>query len=379
MLNKIKKNIRNPNILKQKIYSRLPYYLASTRAFNPGTVFLNINSICNAKCKMCDIGQKNIKSQFYKNLIGAEKEIEINKLKRIVDQIKFFNPEIKIVATEPLLHSHLIEFIRYVRKNGLKISLTTNGILLPTLAEKLVQAGLSELCLSQDGLEQVCDEIRGVAGTFKNGIQGIKIIHDLKQKKGLNYPKIHINYTITNINDDCLYDYLVYVRSLGYVDHLCFSHLNFITREMAERHNKEFKHFCSANLSSVMAIDPKKVSIDNIWNNILEIKAEMKNKKNRKMIVEFLPEMNSKKLLYDFYFNHSKVIKKKACLVPWSSASIDVNGNMIILARCMRYVVGNIFEQDFKHIWNNDKYKRFRKMILKHKMFPACTRCCGVL
>ena len=41
----------------------------------------------------------------------------------------------------------------------------------------------------------------------------------------------------------------------------------------------------------------------------------------------------------------------------------------------INYKMGNIFEDDFREIWNNNKYVNFRNRLRKG-LFPACARCC---
>lgn len=74
-----------------------------------------------------------------------------------------------------------------------------------------------------------------------------------------------------------------------------------------------------------------------------------------------------------------KIVDKKECRVPWQQAQFMANGDMIIMTRCFHKVMGNIQENSFEELWNGQKMKSFREELHKVKMFPACTRCCGVL
>src|SRR5579885_1538646 len=75
----------------------LPYFLRPDgRAAYPLTVYLSINSVCNLKCKMCDVGTQNEEANFYKNLRldGNRDQLSLEEFKGLVDQVKHFKPMI---------------------------------------------------------------------------------------------------------------------------------------------------------------------------------------------------------------------------------------------------------------------------------------------
>jgi radical SAM protein with 4Fe4S-binding SPASM domain len=45
---------------------------------------------------------------------------------------------------------------------------------------------------------------------------------------------------------------------------------------------------------------------------------------------------------------------------------------------CLDYSFGSIKEEKFTAVWNSEKARNFRKVLKKHKAFPACNRCCGI-
>lgn len=57
-------------------------------------------------------------------------------------------------------------------------------------------------------------------------------------------------------------------------------------------------------------------------------------------------------------------VKKKKCLHPWSYVFVKYDGSIGFcdhLARVDEAILGNIMEQDFMEIWNNDEYIRLRR------------------
>jgi len=67
------------------------------------------------------------------------------------------------------------------------------------------------------------------------------------------------------------------------------------------------------------------------------------------------------------------------CYIPWYSTMISINGD--VYPCCCFYdgqvVLGNIFEEDFSRIWNNDKYQQFRADLKNSRGKYAPCRTCG--
>ncbi len=367
------KLIRKPYILKEYLKNKkniIPYKLKKTRAFYPLIVYFVINVRCNLKCLMCDIGQKQRNSQFYYNLVGDSTDLPLYHLKKIIDDIASFKPEIVFSSTEPLLYKDIIEAINYVKKKKLRCRLTTNGFLLPNFAEKLVDSGLDELLISIDGPEKIHDYVRGIEGTFKRIRQGIIKIHEYKNKTGKKYPIIRINTTITEHSYTYLYETVKQMKRLKVFD-VTINHLNFVTKEMKETHNKVYKLYPSTE-SSISKVHLNKIDTDVLFNEIQKIKKDFYD------FAYITPDMDRKNTAI-YYKNPLKFVSgHDRCTVPWRVSQIKANGDVIPLTRCFNVVMGNAIEQNFKKIWNNEKYRAFRALLLKKKALPACSRCCGV-
>jgi hypothetical protein len=97
------------------------------------------------------------------------------------------------------------------------------------------------------------------------------------------------------------------------------------------------------------------------------------------VIVSHSPKFNSEEEVRIFYNEPMKIVAKKKCTVPWDQAQFMANGDMILMTRCFHLVMGNIQNKNFTELWNGNNMKNFRKELTKVGMFPACTRCCGVL
>jgi radical SAM protein with 4Fe4S-binding SPASM domain len=72
----------------------------------------------------------------------------------------------------------------------------------------------------------------------------------------------------------------------------------------------------------------------------------------------------------------------KACMRPWTTAYITANGNA--LPCCISpfatenyesLKLGNVLEQPFEEIWNDERYQQWRKKLLSDIPHEACAGC----
>lgn len=336
----------------------------------PSFIYIVVNRACNLKCKMCDIGSEQKKSNLSRNLKTGERDMDFQDLKKIIDQFqkKSF---VRIIfnSTEPLLYPKIINAIKYVKQNKLICKIATNGFLLPEFAKDLIKSGLDNLVISVDGPEKIHDKIRGVKGSYGRIIEGLQKIQ--KYKKHKNTPSIRINTTISEHNHNNLVQTIEELQNLG-IDKFFLSHLNVVTKKMKEEHNKKILWYPTDIKSSIL---PKNINTNILYNQLKEIR-EIRREYDITIYED--PPLNKAQI--ETYYKHPECnldISKK-CRFPWFASQILVNGDVVPIMRCMNIILGNIHQQNFKDIWNGEKYRTLRKYINHYKYFPACKRCCGI-
>jgi len=354
------------------------YFGMSGKSDWPATIFLSLNSVCNSKCKMCDVGQGIKDSQFFKNLrIDGKRpvELKLSRLKKLVDEVKHFKPLISVISTEPLLYQDLFKFAKYVRKSGLEIAITTNGILLKKYAKDFVESDVNNIWVSIDGPVKTHNYIRGVPQIFQKATDGIKEIAKWKEKLGKENPKLNINCTISNYNFDKLEAFMKDIIDLK-PQTVTISHYNYVTKAMADEHNQKYGHIAKATASCVSAVDLKKIKPAVLLKELNKVKKLYAKKTN----LGFSPDLTTEKQIDDFYNDPHVIIAQHACRAPWTISQILANGDLTISTRCYNMSLGNINTMSFAEAWNSPAFCQFRKTIKKHGMFvPGCTRCCAVL
>jgi len=62
------------------------------------------------------------------------------------------------------------------------------------------------------------------------------------------------------------------------------------------------------------------------------------------------------------------------CLSPWMTVYIFPDGSVRPCEE-LDFSCGNIKENSFREIWNNDSFRNFRKTVKQLKIFPVCSKC----
>ena len=132
-------------------------------------VSLALTYQCQCRCVHCG------SVALYKQ--EEEKELSYNEITSLIDEIRRLGVNwIDFFGGEPLLVPQLADYIRHAKEKGLRVRIDTNGLLLDEeMVKNLKKAGIDLVGVSIDSpFEAVHDRLRGVKGTFKKAIAGIK-------------------------------------------------------------------------------------------------------------------------------------------------------------------------------------------------------------
>lgn len=121
---------------------------------------------CNARCSMCDIWKRS-----------PGPELRPADYARLPASLR----EVNVTGGEPLLRDDLAEIIRALvrRASGVRIVLSTNGLLPSRLRAVLRDARGVALRVSLDGVGEVHDRIRGVRGAYDKVVESLEVARDL--------------------------------------------------------------------------------------------------------------------------------------------------------------------------------------------------------
>lgn len=370
---RIKKAINNPSLVvssfEKKIINFLTdkgYKFSQGYSFPPRFILFSLTNVCNVRCLMCRRWQIDTIFNLEKN---PGQYISIEAFRRTIDELALWKPDVLLSGGEPLLHKDIVDIVEYTNRKRMTCSLETNGVFLDKKAESLIKAGINSICVSIDGPSEVHDKIRGVLGTFERAVKGIRKALDIKNSQGLSNLHIYINCTMSQLNLNDCYD-LVRIAQELQVD-INFSQLWFMTDDMIDRHNGLFGGELHVKHQDVNYLDPAKIDV----RYMADILEEIQDTKGVRVTIS--PIFNRDEI-HTYYNEPSVFIKGKKCLSPWKTGTILCDGTVIFCLNNIDYKVGNIEEESFFAIWNNDKSRWFRKRLLQNKIFPVCSRCCSI-
>ena len=274
----------------------------------PISIFWEPMVSCNLSCKHCYTSSSPMNIN---NLSESSAFAFIDLLSK--NQIY----SLSIGGGEPLLLNFLPDLIRYAKSKDIKVSISTNGLLLTqNLLNELIDAGLEIIQISIDGLKSEHEELRG-KNTFDKVIKSLKII----QKSNINY---RVACVINKIN------YRSISKFINFMYDCDVKVINFF-RYMPINNNDEL---C---LNSQELLHVSRDLISNFYNN--------KYGEHGRYIT-FEPLSFFSFLLDNRFLSHS------VCTAGLSKFVVDNNGDTM---PCNYYRIncGNIEKASFSEIWKN--------------------------
>ena len=131
-------------------------------------LLLNLHTLCNCRCVMCDIWQRT-----------DARQLAVATLERHRDSmLQLGVRQVVLTGGEPLLNRELSGILAFFRSLHVRVTLLTSGLLLEKRAPLLAE-GVDEIILSLDGPAAVHDRIRGIPRGFETIARGVGAIRRL--------------------------------------------------------------------------------------------------------------------------------------------------------------------------------------------------------
>jgi len=157
----------------------------------PYSVCWNITSRCNDKCLFC-----------YRERNSSELDFE--RQKRIIDRIARSGIyKVTYSGGEPLLVPRIRELILYAKEQGLKVSMTTNGIL---LEEEMLDFSMGTLDWLSFSLDGAATEVQQAMGRNQNHVERTKRLLDRIQERKDRTCRVKINTVVSQVNKEFIAD-----------------------------------------------------------------------------------------------------------------------------------------------------------------------------
>lgn len=287
----------------------------------PLTLMLEPTNYCNLKCPLCPTGL---------GLLNRKKEnLSFRNFKKIIDELGLEIIHLRLWNWgEPLLNPEFYRMVKYAKKFNIFVNTSTNSFFLnKENAVKIIDSELDELIISLDGASEETYRKYRKTGSFKKVIEAINLLAKEKEKRNRRFPVIKLQFLIMKHNE----------------------HEVSKTIELA-----------------------KKLKVDELFFKTVGVM----NTQVKEDIRKYLP----KNPAFSRYLKTGEFKVQRMCDYLWDETTINVDGSVVPCCRDAqnKYVLGNIFKEKFRDIWNNEKYINFRKKVLKNKnKIPLCIGCSG--
>jgi radical SAM protein with 4Fe4S-binding SPASM domain len=303
---------------------------------------------CNLNCIMCP----------RRSIIEKPTAMTFESFTKIYNQVRPLRINLSGLG-EPLLNTNIFEMSSYCSANGSIVNMPTNFLSAGEKLDQITTSGISQLKISIDAADRnTYRTIRG-ANRFEEIINSIKALEDLKEKLGITKPELRFNFAVQREN----FGELVDVIKLA--DHLKVSTVYFQCLEFINMEEKKPEIVGEVNVKSLF----------NILIKAARTAREKRIKTNLNIWIRDLKLYENK--MWDL---DNQTPNNKTCYFPWFSAYIEVNGNV---RPCPHFMftpnegkMGNVFEQSFESIWNNEPYRKLRHAFKRrHHPYTPCKTC----
>jgi radical SAM protein with 4Fe4S-binding SPASM domain len=288
----------------------------------PTVVMIEPISHCNLRCPLCLTGERKLTRPMGR-MTCAE-------FVRILDNI---GPQVRVCAFwnqgEPTLNADLPEMVRSAARRGICTIVSTNGNLLlhHNMAERLVDAGLSELIVSVEGLDQDSYATYRVGGDLDCVIRGIRRVRDGRDAGGMTRPRIVLQWLPMRHN----------------------LHQSAQLREAARQWGADV-----VRVKSTHVFTPEQG-------------------------LRFLPSISGLRRYHDDAAELRPRQRNRLCRQIWFQTTVNWNGTVVpcCFDRDEALPMGNALIEDFGDIWRGERYTRLRTTLMQDGRVPDICRNCA--
>jgi len=304
----------------------------------PSYIEIEVTTKCNLKCIMCEHTYWN----------EPNRDMSFEEFRGIVGQF----PKLKWIGLtgigESFINKDFIKMLKYVKSKDVLVELyDTFYYINQKTAKEIIEIGVDKIFISLDAATKETYKKIRIGSDFERVTNNVRSLLKFKKEKRAYYPEIAFHYIMNKINLHEILQYIELVNSLAQGEKVTIQ----FTRMLHEF--KETKDlFVEIPEKVIQAADEKAegMGITLVWNeNVPHIKPSV-----TKCIEWTMP----------FIFVTGHVIP---CCSGNEAGQRDFQKETAL---------GNIFEEDFKKIWNSEKYITFRKMLREGEIPPQCKNCC---
>jgi sulfatase maturation enzyme AslB (radical SAM superfamily) len=155
----------------------------------PTHLHVEASANCNLHCSICPCGR---------GLIQRNGLLPFDTFARVFDKLSNTLANIMVSGWgEPLLNPETTKMIRLATSNGVSVFMNSNGTLLLENVEKILDSGLTAICVALDGAMSHATHAYDAELRFERVVRGVEQLRAAKDRGGLSYPHIQGVFIVT--------------------------------------------------------------------------------------------------------------------------------------------------------------------------------------
>ncbi len=317
--------------------------------------------MCNLRCIQChasyeDLGKNMIRPDFVKQLKGLEG-------KWVIVGSSF----------EPFTHPQIHQILLDLSNLNMKIDLTTNGTLLTKkTTERLAECSFDNFTVSFDGIRKETYESIRRNADYEKTLDRILNFKDAMREKVSFFT---INNTLMKRNINEVLESVEFWEKQGF-DHIglilmVVRDMNEILKEESLEHMMDYVSEKVYEVAEAMIERKYKITVSSsIFDKPSEFKARHSRNFQDSCVKSDNPDSKIPFNPRTFFMNGDFPGMHVACRSPFKAARIMWSGDVEI---CYKFIIGNIFENDFMDIWYGRLANKFRNEVLSNP--KICLNC----
>lgn len=323
---------------------------------HPHNVFIEVTNSCNLLCETCP-----------RTFVTYEEPqtLSWDNFLKIADQFPKMQRAVLHGIGEPLINKDLPRMIAHLKARGVYVLFNTNATLLNAeWSRQLIASGLDEMRCSIDGADPKTYALIRGAPLLHKIVSNLTEFMRIQTELGAATPRASIWMTGVKENVEELPALLRLAAKMGvpevYLQRMVYYYEADTAPGMLDAGHGLFDHFDER-------VDQLVTECESLARE-LGILFKASGATNPHASLEASKERDRQPW--------------KACMRPWTTAYITANGNA--LPCCISpfatqdyasLKLGNLFEQPFEQIWNDDRYQAWRTRLLSDQPHEACAGC----